>query len=82
MAELAGLAITAFGIVRILPGSGASPKAYGPFVELGIRMGGVISTLVGLSLLLLAIVSAVSPGFLQNLGERVVHLAESLLLNQ
>jgi len=78
---LAGLLITVFGIVRILSGSGASPEAYGPTVELGIKVGGFISALVGLFILLLAAVSILSPGLLTALFERAVHLAESLLLN-
>lgn len=78
---LAGLMMAAFGVIRILSGSVTSPNTRGKLVAFSIKAGGVITTLIGLSLLFLAIWAAFAPGFLQDVARQIASYFQNLILN-
>ena len=59
---LAGIFTIVFGVIRILSASTASPSGGNKWIELKAKLGGAILALVGLSLILVSIWMAVSPG--------------------
>lgn len=83
---LAGLMVTAMGIVRVLSGSGTSPGVYYRYVEFSIKVGGAFSILIGLAMLSLAAVGFLAPDLLKELFEEALaqatRLVEAWALNQ
>lgn len=76
-----GVIVTAFGVIRILAGSGRSPGAFGSLVEFGYKAGGVLSVLAGVLMLAVAAGLILAPGLVKELFQQGSNLVRRWILN-
>ncbi len=77
---VAGFMGVAFGIVRVIAGTGASPGAWARHIELGYRIWGASATVLGLAALAGAVLIIFAPELLGQLRIQARALIEGLLL--
>lgn len=77
---LVGLMIAVYGSTRLLSGSGTTPGAYSSYIEFGFRVGGALSVLVGLAMILLALGLIIMPDTIISLVDTAWQSIQRLVL--
>jgi len=79
---VAGLLVTAVGVIRLLAGSAMRDKRVSKFQELGFRLGGAWYTLFGLAMLSLAAGLFFAPSLLKSIFDGLVNLVKEWILSR
>lgn len=79
--SLAGMIVTASGLIRLLAGSASVSGPVGRLEEFGFRLQGLISTLLGIGLLILAAGMLFAPSMLSALFRWLVEVVKARFLS-
>jgi hypothetical protein len=77
---VAGLIVTASGVIHVISGSASVSEKVGRLEEFGYRAGGLLRTLIGSGMLILAAGLLIAPNLLKSLFDGMVKILEKWLV--